>query len=79
LLKHSPYWNTQGDEMKLTGTNPTKFHLGETGFLVISQQCVSCGDEASFLLSPEQTKILFDMLPEIIFEQNEIWTGIDKE
>ena len=65
--------------MQLTGTNPTKFYLGHTGFFVISQQCGCCGDEATFLLSPEQTKILYESLPQIIAEQAEVWTGVVDE
>lgn len=65
--------------IKMTETFRTKFYVSEAGFLVIQQDSYEFGKEVTFLLSPDQTEILFSKLPAFIQEQNETWSGYDEE
>jgi len=62
--------------MRLQDSYPTEFYVSDTGYLVIKQECFECGKETSFLLSPEQTKVFFNLMPELMQQQKERWTGI---
>jgi hypothetical protein len=65
--------------MKLNHSIPTEFYVSEVGYLVIKQECMECGRDSMFLLSPEQTKLLFSKADEILKEQKECWTGFQDE
>ncbi len=62
--------------MRLQDSYPTEFYVSDCGYFVIKQECFECGRETQFLISPEQTKILFNLLPDLMKEQTTIWTGI---
>jgi len=62
--------------MRLQDSYPTEFYVSDCGYFVIKQDCFECGRETQFLISPEQTKILFNLLPELMQEQKTKWTGI---
>jgi hypothetical protein len=46
--------------------------------LVIKQECQECGYETQFLLTPENTRVLFEHLPKLMQEQKQNWIGYDK-
>jgi len=62
--------------MRLQDSYPTEFYVSDCGYFVIKQDCFECGRETQFLISPEQTKVLFNLLPELMKEQTVKWTGI---
>jgi hypothetical protein len=62
--------------MRLQDSYPTEFYVSDCGYFVIKQDCFECGRETQFLISPEQTKVLFNLLPDLMQEQTAKWTGI---
>ena len=62
--------------MRLLETYPTDFYISDVGYLTIIQSCNECGRETTFLISPEQTKIIFAVLPDLMKEQQERWNGV---
>jgi hypothetical protein len=62
--------------MKLLDSYPTEFYVSDVGYLVIKQECFECGHETMFLITPEQTKILFNLQQEIMQQQKVRWNGI---
>lgn len=62
--------------MHLSDSYPTEFYVSDAGYLVIKQDCFECGRVTQFLISPEQTKVFFNLLPDLMKEQTENWTGI---
>jgi len=62
--------------MRLQDSYPTEFYVSDCGYFVIKQECFECGRETQFLISPEQTKILFNLLPDLMKEQTTKWTGL---
>jgi hypothetical protein len=62
--------------MNFLDSYPTEFYISDVGYLVLKQECFGCGHETQFLITPEQTKILLNLLPEMIKQQTERWTGI---
>ena len=62
--------------MRLQDSYPTEFYVSDCGYFVIKQECFECGRETQFLISPEQTKVLFNLLPDLMKEQTVKWTGI---
>ena len=62
--------------MHLQDSYPTEFYVSDCGYFVIKQECFECGRETQFLISPEQTKILFNLLPDLMKQQTTKWTGI---
>ena len=62
--------------MRLQDSYPIEFYVSDCGYFVIKQDCFECGRETQFLISPEQTKILFNLLPDLMKEQTTKWTGI---
>jgi hypothetical protein len=62
--------------MHLQDSYPTEFYVSDCGYLVIKQDCNECGRVAQFLISPEQTKVLFNLLPDLMQQQKTKWTGI---
>ena len=62
--------------MNFLDSYPTEFYISDVGYLVLKQECFGCGHETQFLITPEQTKILLNLLPEMIKQQTERWTEI---
>lgn len=62
--------------MRLQSSYPTEFYVSDLGYLVIKQECCDCGRYTQFLISPEQTTILSNLMPEIIKQQKERWHGL---
>ena len=62
--------------MRLQDSYPTEFYVSDCGYFVIKQECFECSRETQFLISPEQTKILFNLLPDLMKQQTTKWTGI---
>jgi hypothetical protein len=62
--------------MNFLNSYATELYVADTGYLVIKQECFECGRNTQFLITPEQTKILFNLLPEMMEQQAENWTGI---
>ncbi len=62
--------------MNFLDSYPTEFYISDVGYLVLKQECFGCGHETQFLISPEQTKILLNLLPDMVKQQTERWTGI---
>jgi hypothetical protein len=62
--------------MNFLNSYATELYVSDAGYLVIKQECFECGRNTQFLITPEQTKILFNLLPEMIKQQAENWTGI---
>ena len=59
--------------MKFLKSQPVEFYVSTFGYLIFKNY------EIKIILNPEQSKILLNMLPELIEQQNQIWTGIDDE
>jgi hypothetical protein len=59
--------------MKFLKSQPVEFYVSTFGYLVFKNY------EIKIILNPEQSKILQKMLPELIEQQDQIWTGIDEE
>lgn len=62
--------------MRLLESISTEFYISDSGYFVISQDCFECGKPSKFVLSPEQTKVLFNLLPDLMQDQTTKWTGI---
>ena len=62
--------------MELLPAYQTEFYVSDCGYIVISQEHIECGREAKFLISPDQAKVLLVMLPDLIKDQKNKWTGI---
>lgn len=67
---------SKGNAMHLHDSYPTEFYVSDIGYFVMKQECFECGRETQFLLSPEQTKVIFNQLPDLMKQQEERWTGI---
>jgi len=68
--------NSKERKMHLNDSYPTEFYVSDAGYLVIKQDCFECGRVTQFLISPEQTKVFFNLLPKLMKEQTENWTGL---
>ena len=62
--------------MRLLESYSTEFYVSDSGYLVIKQEHIECGYEAQFLISPDQTKVLFNLLPDLMQEQTGKWNGL---
>ena len=62
--------------MNFLDSYPTEFYVSDVGYLVLKQDCFECGRYTQFLISPEQTKILFNLLPDLMKQQTVSWTGL---
>ena len=62
--------------MHLHDSYPTEFYVSDVGYLVLKQDCFECGRVTQFLISPEQTKVIFNLLPDLMKLQTQRWTGI---
>jgi hypothetical protein len=67
---------SKGNVMHLNDSYPTEFYVSDVGYLVVKQDCFECGRVTQFMLSPEQTKVFFNLLPDLMKEQTQRWTGI---
>jgi hypothetical protein len=67
---------SKGNAMHLNDSYPTEFYVSDIGYLTIKQDCFECGRNTQFLLSPEQTKVFFNLLPDLMKEQTQRWTGL---
>ena len=67
---------SKGNAMHLNDSYPTEFYVSDVGYLVLKQECFECGRLTQFLLSPEQTKVIFNLMPDLMKEQTQRWTGI---
>jgi hypothetical protein len=59
--------------MKFHKANPVEFYISTTGYLVFKNYSIT------ILLTPEQSKVLLDQLPDLIDIQDQVWTGIEEE
>jgi len=50
---------SKGKAMHLNSNYPTEFYVSDVGYLVIKQDCFECGRNTQFLLTPEQTKVVY--------------------
>jgi len=64
------------NKMVLNDSYSTEFYVSNVGYLVIKQDSLEYGHKVTFLITPEQTKILFNLLPEMMKEQSQSWTGL---
>ena len=62
--------------MHLNDSYPTEFYVSDAGYLVIKQDCFECERVTQFLISPEQTKVFFNLLPDLMKQQTQNWTGL---
>lgn len=62
--------------MKLNASYETEFYVSDIGYLVIEQESYEQGTVVKFILSPEQTKIFFNLLPNLMQQQTQSWTGL---
>lgn len=62
--------------MHFNNSYPTEFYVSDSGYLVLKQECFECGRFTQFLISPEQTKVLYNLLPDLMKEQTQNWTGL---
>jgi hypothetical protein len=62
--------------MRLLETYPTDVYVSDVGYLIIEQDLNDGDGETRFLISPEQTRIIFSILPALIKEQEERWVGV---
>jgi hypothetical protein len=59
--------------MKFLKSQPVEFFISTQGYLVFKNY------EIEIILNPEQSTILQNMLPELLEEQAEVWTGVERE
>ena len=59
--------------MKFRKANPVEFYVSTAGYLVFKKYSIT------ITLTPDQTKLLQEELPEIIELQEQHWTGIEEE
>lgn len=59
--------------MKFLKAEPVEFYVSDSGYLVFKNYTIT------IILTPEQSKFLQKQLPDLIAEQDELWTGVDTE
>ena len=59
--------------MKFLKAEPVEFYVSDSGYLVFKNYSIT------IILTPQQSRILQRQLPDLIEEQNELWTGVDEE
>jgi len=59
--------------MKFYKANPVEFYVSTAGYLVFKNYSIT------IVLTPDQSKILLDQLPDLIDLQDQQWTGIEEE
>jgi len=63
-------------DMKIKGSQATEFYVSNDGHLVIKQDSFEYGKAITFVLTPEQTKILNLEMPNIIKQQKLFWSNV---
>ena len=59
--------------MKFLKAEPVEFFVSDSGYLVFKNYSIT------IILTPEQSRFLQKQLPDLIEEQDELWTGVDTE
>ena len=59
--------------MKFHKANPVEFYVSTAGYLVFKNYSIT------IILTPDQSKILLDQLPDLIDIQDQQWTGVEEE
>jgi hypothetical protein len=59
--------------MKFHKANPVEFYVSTAGYLVFKNYSIT------IILTPDQSKILLNQLPDLIDIQDQQWTGIEEE
>jgi hypothetical protein len=59
--------------MKFRKAEPVEFFVSTVGYLVFQNYSIT------IILTPEQSKVLLNQLPELIEKQEKHWTGVDTE
>ena len=59
--------------MRFRKANPVEFYVSTAGYLVFKNYTIT------IILTPDQSKILLDQLPDLIDIQDQQWTGIEEE
>ena len=59
--------------MKFRKANPVEFYVSTAGYLVFKNYSITIA------LTPDQTKLLQEELPEIIELQEQHWTSVEEE
>jgi hypothetical protein len=59
--------------MKFRRAEPVEFFVSTAGYLVFQNYSIT------IILTPEQSKVLLNQLPELIEKQEKHWTGIEEE
>ncbi len=59
--------------MKFRKAEPVEFYVSTAGYLVFQNYTIT------IILTPEQSKVLYKQLPDLISKQEEHWTGIEEE
>jgi len=59
--------------MKFLKAEPVEFYVSDSGYLVFKNYSIT------IILTPEQSRFLQKQLPDLIKEQDELWTGVDTE
>ena len=62
--------------MRLLESYTTDVYVSDIGHLIIEQDLNDGDGKRMFLISPEQTKIIFAILPSLMKEQEERWVGV---
>ena len=58
--------------MKFHKAEPVEFYVSTSGYLVFKNYSIT------IILTPEQSKVLLNQLPDLIVTQDQVWTGIDE-
>jgi hypothetical protein len=64
--------------MKLQGSADIEMYISDAGYLVIKAESYEYGRINTFLFNPDQTKLFYQLLPDMIEQQKTKWTGIYK-
>ena len=59
--------------MKFQKAHPVEFYISTAGYLVFKNYSITIA------LTPDQSKMLLDQLPDLIDLQDQHWTGIEEE
>lgn len=65
--------------MKLLNSYETEFYVSDSGYLVIRQAGLDSLDYVEIIMTPEQTRTLFNLSTELLDQQKASWTGIANE
>jgi hypothetical protein len=59
--------------MKFRKAEPIEFYVSSVGYLVFKNYSIT------IILTPDQSKLLLEQLPDLILKQEQHWTGIEEE